>query len=463
MAPTDTSQTEAFESDFQKGPAERRIPLLRETCQVGYDRLRSILERLGDERLIAPFRKVPTVDEALTFRPDLVPTLMALGWELRREKLFRDLFRHAETGEVVATQDDPIAPCGQTFAEIMRAHLYASARRYLERLEVEWASRRAREAEAAWRESQTEDGPLKRLLNRLKGKSQDVGTFTAAHFRPHYSGHGLYEVLKPHLNAEWQFGLVPFYARLRPRHIEALGSAVSALRTPLQIESLSTLTPEDLSVVRGLTIIYAEITLGLAPGTAGLLTARTPEDVARERAVRARIESCQKEAFIHLLTDRIDCVEPLLVSGPAAETILLRLVPIFGSDVWPLFRDPKTLTRIINCPEDLLPLFRTSARAMPAEVSQALAQIKDRTLATDFVTLLLEAVPEHQREAALSEPDRRHFWTQLPARFNNDYTYQPDAPTEVLSVKNRNHLRTVTEALSRSLINGEAAPFHDQF
>lgn len=438
--------------------AERRIPNLREQCQIGYDRLRSVLERLGNERLIAPFREVPTVNEALTFRPDLIPMLMALGWELRDTKLFRDLFRHVDTGEMATDQDTPLAPCGRSFNQIMQAHLYASARRYLDRIETEWASRRAREAEAAWRESRTEDGPLKKLLNRLKGKTEDVGQFSINDYRPHYPGHGLYKALKPHLTAEWQFGLVPFYARLRTRHIEALGTALSSLRTPLQIESLGVLTPEDLSVVRGLSLVHAEAVLGHAPGSTSLLTARTPDEVARERATRAAVEAERNHAFVLLLTDLVDCVEPLLVSGPAAETILQRLSPTFKDDVWLLFRDPKTLTRVINCPEDLLPLFGKMARSMPAEVSQALAQIKDRKVAVDLMTMMMDEIPAERFEGLLASPDCRALWVGLPARFNSDYQYEPDAPPEASSVKNRSNLRMVAGALARSFLSGEADP-----
>ena len=134
--------------------AERRTPRLREQVQIAYDLLCDLLGRAGYEGLLAQLKGLDTVNEVLRHRPEIVPLLQKAAWELRHEKKFSQLFLNQETGAVVEDRDEPIAPCGRTFAEVEQAHLYGSARLFFDRLEVEFATRQARDAEREWKKEQ---------------------------------------------------------------------------------------------------------------------------------------------------------------------------------------------------------------------------------------------------------------------------------------------------------------------
>lgn len=434
---------------------ERRIPQQRERCQTGFDLLRSLLDRAGRGDILEKLKGLEGVDDVLRHQPAFLPVLLNAAWELRVEPRFSDLFRNGETGEIVQARDEPIAPCGRTYAHIVQSHLYGAARLYFERLEKDWAAKRAREAEKKWKKQQaskrsTLTGRLTEGLRDLTGAPR---SFDLQDFRADYSGFGLYEALKPHLSEEWQFRLVPLYARMTTRQAQAFDDLILYFRTPDELELALSLGTEDVSRARQCARTYAEAFLNIS--ISGYGHRPRPDDDPEEMA--ARRDAALKEerrVFDLLLTRFVHCLEPLKEMGSKAETVLRRLTPVFGEEVWSLVADDKALTNAINCPDFLLSVLGVSCRALPPEIGAALGQIQDRILTRDLLEMAMERFPRDELERYLADPKRKVIWNQLPAKFNNSYSYQPDAPSDNATVKNHENLRMVAEGIFTSLQKG---------
>lgn len=437
---------------------ERRVPNQRERCQLGYDLLRTLLGRAGRGDLLKQLDGVDDVDDVLRFQPAYVPLLLNAAWELRGEAKFAELFLHAETGVPVQTRDEPIAPCGRTFNEVIRAHLYGAARLYFLRLEKDWAEARAREERRRWQREQdkkraTLGGRLAVGLQELAGKPR---TFDPDDFRPDYESFGLYEALKPHLEHEWQFRLVPLYARLSTRQAQAYDDLIQFFRTPKDLEVAVKVRSEEISMARGYARAHAETLLGIEPASLSRGPGRASRDEDPAEAARKRDAALKEERRIFdlLLTRHLDCLEILKGMGAGADAALRRLTRIFGEDVWPVLRDDEQRTNALNCPDPFVKVLGTSCRAVPPALATILGQIQDRVLTRDILTMALERFPREELEVYLSDPERRPIWNQLPAKFNNNYNYQPDAPKDSGNAKNRENLKMVCEGIFTSLAKG---------
>ncbi len=435
--------------------AERRVPRLREQVQIAYDLLRDLLRRAGYEGLLAQLQGLDTVNEVLRHRPEIVPLLQKAAWELRHEKKFSQLFLNLNTGEIVEDRDEPIAPCGRTFAEVEQAHLYGAARLFFDRLELEFATRRARAAEKEWKKEQAarRKSVAGRLVSGLRDLTQDPPRFNADDYRADYPGRGLYNVLKPHLRHDWQFRLIPLYARLRTRQAEAMDDLITFFTEPRDLETVVSLKAEDIAQARGFARAYAEAITGVQ--RAGRLARQPSGEDAEEQA--AKLQAAQEEerrVFDLLLTRHVASLDPLRAAGAGAEATVRRLAPVFEDEVFALFQTPDQLDNAINCPDFMLRLIGTAARACPPSVSAAFTQIKDRDLAKDLLRLTVEEFPHVELEALLGDPSRLPIWNALPGKFNNNYRYQADAPTDSATLHNLDNLRTVAAGLFDSLRTG---------
>lgn len=433
---------------------DRRIPNQRERCQLGYDLLRTLLGRAGQGDLLKQLDGLDDIDDVLRFQPAYVPLLLNAAWELRSEAKFTDLFLHAETGAPVQTRDDPIAPCGRTFNEVMQAHLYGAARLYFLRLEKDWAEARAREERRRWnRETEkkraTLGGRLAVGLKELAGKPKE---FHANDFRPDYEGYGLYEALKPHLEHEWQFRLVPLYARLSTRQAQAYDDLIQFFRTPKELEVALRVRSEEISMARGYARAHAETLMGIEP-----MSQRRnakDDDPAETAAKRAAALKEERRIFDLLLTYHVDALGILNGMGSGADGALRRLTRIFGEDAWTVLKDEVQRTNALNCPDPIVKVLGTSCRAVPPALATILGQLQDRILMRDILAMALERFERDELEVYLSDPERRPIWNQLPAKFNNNYNYQPDAPKDSGNAKNRENLKMVCEGIFTSLAKG---------
>lgn len=433
---------------------DRRIPNQRERCQLGYDLLRKLLARSDRADLLKQLEGLDDVDDVLRFQPAYIPLLLNAAWELRSDSKFSNLFLNAETGKLVDSRDEPIAPCGRTFNQVMQAHLYGAARLYFQRLEKDWAAARAREEQRRWKVAQdkkraTLTGRLAVGLKELAGAPK---AFDPNDFREDYEGFGLYEALKPHLQYEWQFRLVPLYARLSTRQAMAYDELIQFFRTPRELEVALKVRSEDVSMARGYSRAHAEALLGIEPGRTR--RSGSDEDPAEAAARREQAFKEERRVFDHLLTRHLDCLEPLKAMGSGADAALRRLTRIFRDDVWSVLRDETQLRNAMNCPDHFVAVIGPSCRAMPPEIATILGQIQDRVLARDILRLAMERFPRNELEAYLSDPDRKPIWNQLPAKFNNNYNYQPDAPRDSSNAKNFENLSMVCDGIFTSLKKG---------
>lgn len=455
------------ESKPAKTPSgrERRIPRLREQCQIGYEILCPLLQRAGHGAVIEPIKGLDNVDDVLRRHPEVVATLLTAAWELRGEKQFRDLFLHQETGELVSDRTQPIGPCGRTYDEVIMAHLYGSARLYMERQERRWATARARQATAEYQqeEEKKRQSLTGRLLGSIKELASGTPTFTADQFRSEYPGHGLYERIKPLLNSDRQFRLIPLYGQLQTRQVEALGDLLAYFTEPRDLENLIRLNAEDIAQAKGFARIYAEARLGvsrspnrMAQQRPASKQQRDPAEEAAEQAKLKQLPQEERRIFDLLLTRYLDCFTALKKAGTGAETTIRRLTPVFGEDVFALFRDEKELSNAVNCPDFILRVIGVSARAMTPELAASLTHIQNKDITRDILTLAMETFPRADLERFFTAEDRRAIWFELPAKFNNNYNYQADAPADSGSIRNFDNLRTVCEGLFESLRNGRA-------
>lgn len=433
---------------------ERRIPNQRERCQIGYNLLRQLLGRSDRSDLLRQLDGLDDVDDVLRFQPAYIPLLLNAAWELRGEVKFADLFLNAETGQPVQARDEPIAPCGRTFNDVMQSHLFGAARLYFLRLEKDWAAARAREEQRRWKAQQakkraTLGGRLSVGLKELTTKPKE---FDPEDYRADYEGFGLYEALKPHLEHDWQFRLVPLYARLSTRQAQAYDELIQFFRTPKEMEAALLVRSEDVSMARGYSRAHAEALQGIQPST----NRRPPpdEDPAEAAARRSAALKDERRVFDQLLTRNLDCLEILKTMGTGAEGSLRRLTTIFREDVWAVVRNETALRNALNCPDYIVAVLGPLCRAMPPEIATILGQIQNRILTRDLLTLAKDRFPPKELETYLSDPDRKPIWNQLPAKFNNNYNYQPDAPNDSGSAKNHENLSMVCEGIFTSLKTG---------
>jgi hypothetical protein len=441
---------------------ERRIPRLREQCQKGFDTLCVLLNRAGHGAILEPIKDIKDVDEVLRKHPEVVPTMLTAAWELRGEKQFAELFRHAETGELVSERDQPIAPCGRTYNEVVQAHLYGAARLYLEHLERRWARSRARQAEAEYHEEQKEKRSTLtgRLFGSIKELTSDAPNFTTDQYRPDYPGYGIYERIKPLLTSVDHFKLIPLYGKLQTRQVDALGDLLLYFTDRRDLEALTRLSAEDIAQAKGFSRIFAEAKLGVSmnPGRMATAKAKTksadPEQEAADAAKRAQLPKEERRMFDLLLTRYLDCLPALKSAGVGAETTLRRLTPVFGDDVFALFRSEQELSNAINCPEFILKIIGISARRLSQPVAQSLGQIQNKDITRDLLGLALETFPREDFEFHISDDSRRQIWTSLPAKFNNKYSYQADAPDGSTNLRNYENLTTVCEGIFECLRTG---------
>lgn len=436
---------------------ERRVPGLRERCQEGFELLCGLLQRAGHRDLLARLGGHAMVDDVLRLNPESVPLLLEAAWELRGERRFRDLFRHQDTGQLVHERDDPIGPCGRTFNQVYQAHLYGAARLYFSRCEKEWALQYAKKEERAHHKA--EAARRKSLGGRLMGALRDQvdapPTFPYQNYRALYPGHGLYDALKPYLSHPWQFALIPHYARLRTRQVVALGDLISQFDTPERVNILADLDEGDIGVIRGAARAFAAAQLGIEPRPSHAARPRSAAEAEAETTKRAALQAEERRVFERLLTDHLECLPRIREAGSTVETTIRRLAPVFGEDLWALFGDERRLQNAINCPDLVLDIVGPVARAIPPEVSTILMSVHDKQLLKDILRLTVEAFPAEDLERYFADPARRPVWNSLPAKFNNNYHYEANAPNDALTVKNHENLKTVCTGIFSALRSGK--------
>ena len=448
----------------QGGGGERRAcPELRQQAQKGYEVLLALLEKAGHSEFIDKLGNRRRVDDVLGELPEVVPSLLDMVWELRDSPQFRPFFQAAGGGGTVSDRETPIAPCGRTFAEVVRAHLMGAARIYMDRLEKAWAVKEAKR-EAA-RHAKEEARERKSLGGRLSQATRKLisgdPTFEPADFREKYPGHGVYMLIKPYLREEWQFTMVRAYARLRTRQAEALGSLITFFKTPEELEPVLALKSADISVVRGVARAFAEVRNGVGMASA---TSAKPGPNSRSKISAAEqrrldemepaIAALESRTFEALVTEHSTGLETILKQGASVDTLVRRLTPVFGDEVWRLFAEPDRLRNVLNVPEHVAPALGRLSQHVPPAISRMIEQISNRELGRDLMVFAAEELGEDTFAAYLNDEERLKIWQAIPGKFNNSFNYQPDALPGQGSVRNAEDLRMVCAGLFESLRKG---------
>ncbi|GEO82900.1 hypothetical protein [Pararhodospirillum oryzae] len=429
-------------------PAEAPQPArIKGRVQQGFLLLREILERAGRPDLAARLATWGTVDDLMLDSPELVPSLLGLAWEMRADAAFGELFKAEEGGAVVDSQDQPIAPCGRTYQQVIHSHLYASTRLAIEQADRTWAVREAKRARARWRKEQA---TARRSLLKMFRKPREPD-FDPAEFRAKSPKRGLYEALKPYLTTPDQFSLAQSYALLTTAHIRVLGDLLPTFTRPEQIAFLAALTEGDVYVLRRCARIYGEWKLGLRrpkrprPGT-------EPPPVSEED--EARLIGEEAAIFRELMAHHHAAIEELKVMGPNAERLIDLVAPVFGDSIWSVLGDKQALHNVVNTPEHLMASLGPFCRYVTPAVSEIWLQMNDQEIIVDILKFARETFREKEFAYYLADPSRLVVWSSLPAKFNNNFKYQRDAMKSNL-IRNEQDLRTVCAGVFESLRQGK--------
>ncbi|MCF8481173.1 MAG: hypothetical protein K9H25_12130 [Rhodospirillum sp.] len=428
-----------------KGGAPQTVRL-KARVQKGFQLLRGLLEKAGDQDVTKRIARWDSVDDVMIAAPDLVPTLLAVAWELRHDGAFTDLFQALDGSGIVEDKNQPIAPCGRSFAQIIQSHLFACVRLGLDKAERDWSVKEARRAQSRWRKQQAEapKGLLKGLFKREKEP-----VFDPADFRRRFPGHGLYEALKPHLKRLDQFPLVPAYVQLSCAQAEVLDDLLEGFNKPDQILFLASLTETDISVLRRCARIYAN--WKLFPPKPKKRPNQEDEPFTEEMARALAVE--ESRVFRDLMANHHQAMDKLKEMGPSAEKLIHMVAPIFRDRIWEIFADDTALLNVINTPEHLVGALGPFCRHVPPALSEILLQMNDQEVIKDILRFCRETFKEKDFAFYLSDPSRIPIWTALPKKFNNNFKYQRDAMKSNL-IRNESDLRTVAAGIFESLRQG---------
>jgi len=443
-------------------PERRAFPGLRPAVQAVFDRLLGALRKARRTEVLDLIGGLEQVEDVLRTYPAHAPTFVELAWQLRDQPDFAAFFRVGEGGGSVTDRDTPIAPCGLTFNQIVRAHLQSAARLVFEDREREWAERQAKRETARLlkeREARRKGRLSRRLMNPLKTMLEgdlDVGP---DQLRAQYPGYNLYPVLKPYVREPWQFAFIDQYAGFGTAEAHIVGHLVGQVRTPEAVEWLTGLDAESLSVIRAVCRTYAEVTLGLPreKGPRRLLTGVAAKERDEDEA---RIGLLAKSVLDVLLLRRRVAVDAIRALGLGIRREVRRLTPVYGETVWMVFETEEALANASAIPDHLLRALGPICHRVPPDVSAILGHIRDRTLARDLIGFAREEFSEDELVQYLRDPRRKPIWNSLPAKFNNTYKYQPDAAANSIGApNNRESLRVICTAVFQSLRLGKLERF----
>ncbi|WP_041794299.1 hypothetical protein [Pararhodospirillum photometricum] len=431
-----------------EGPQPARI---KGRVLQGFGALRQVLENAGRQDVARHLAAWASVDELLARSPELVPVLLNLAWEQRRDPAFGDLFLAEDGTGLAEAQDQPIAPCGRTFQQIVLSHLYASARLAFEAAEKEWATNEAKRARLQWRKEQK---AARRSLMRLLRKPREPD-FDPATFRLRAPMRGLYEAMKPYLLRPEQFGMVSAYALLSRAQVEVLGDLLPSFTKSEQIGYLAGLNEGDLYVLRRSARLFAEWKLGVRRPKKTARASPLPDDVPEISAEdEAKLVAEESRVFRELMAKHHHAIEELRVMGANAEKLINLLAPVFGDGIWAILDDKRALANVVNTPEHLMEVLGPFCRYVSPALSEQWLQMNDQEIIKDILKFCRETFREKEFASYLVDPSRLVVWASLPSKFNNNFKYQRDAMKSKL-VRNEEDLRTVSAGIFESLRQGK--------
>lgn len=422
---------------------------LRERLGQGLTILTELLEQ-GHHQGLGK-RMVPYTNPVvlMTRAPETVLPLLRAAWELRDQPRLNQLFLEKEGGDdVVTSRDQPIAPCGRSFTDVVHFALRATAEAYFDRTESDWSIQQAQRDQQRWLEERRAEGNgIFRRLTRLVSKKADP-VFDPAQYRPRAPMKDLFGPLEPYLVSHDQFGLLRCYCRWSPRKVETLGGLIHSLRDPDMIAFIGELGDEDLLFLKKCARSCVEAMNARPKVKKG---EKPPPYQPKSEKQLDRQEAAM---FADLLTNHLDLVPALLAMGRNADSSLRLFAPLYGTETWNVMQDPSSADNVINVPEDIQPVLGSLCRYVPPKLSRLWTQVNDVEIMKDILAFCRDEFPENEMAFYLSDASRYPIWASLPRLFNNQFNYQRDAAPSK-SLKNRDDLRAVVSGIFNALRTGK--------
>lgn len=421
---------------------------LRKVAQRVFETLIEIVSESGDDNLAKALTNRATIEDVMRDAPEVVKHLLDLTWSLREDDRIRQYLSGGD-GTPVSTKEDSISPCDTHFAGICIAHLTGTARLVVARVEREWAESEAksRQRDYATLVSKMKRNPigLCRLLFRSLFRRHP--RFRPIDMMPDSPKIDLYPALKPHLKDTDQFSLVTAYASLNKRQVEAIGNLIRGITDPAAIERLAEYDSRQLKVLAECCWAFADTVL-VHPKTSKDYTERLPRNTPLLDGVDLP-SVLGGQILTGLVMTYEDTVPTILLDDTLSKTLATSLCVPLMDETWSVFRDSEVMANISRCPTDVVHGIGSFAGHVPEQVSIALHEFENPTIARDLLEIGLEAFGEDQMSRLLNDSGLVTKWTDLPARFNGKFNYSRESNGG--SVKNIYDLRDEAKVIFKAM------------
>lgn len=420
----------------QKQPVaqERRgSPVFRQRAQEAYEILREMIKDQGGADISDGLEDKPLVEDVMRLHPEMVGALLESAWKLRAHSTLSPYFQTTEgDDDVVAEQDQPIGPCGRTFANTIQAHLFGATRLYMRQMQNDWVSEKISNPKALGKDA---TGGLGNALRRMLGLKIKVNE---AAVRATYPGDGLYETIKPYLMHAEQFKYVRDYAELSTKGAAVIGDIFEDLRSSAALKAACTVSPDGLMNARECAKAYAETEVYAEAQEEDQEGSRKRHINAlkRDKELLAEIKSRTARIFAEILNDHIECISFVERHKAGAEAVVRALAPHFGKETWDVLAEEGAVENVINCPPTVAKVLGRDSRFVDVQVSVYINQLQYPDIGRDIIKMLQKALEPNDFYRALQDEAAVKVWETVPGLFNNEFKYQHDAKGADKTIKN---------------------------
>ena len=421
---------------------ERRHPYLRQLAQDVFEDFVSFLEQAGADDVLDQMGRHKVIEDVMRFNPETVPRLLDTLWKLREQQTFVRYFRHTETGEAVKNDMEPISPCGRPWSDVKQSHLFATARVYLKKQEDDWAVEKFidEHGEEALEKLRTGDHSTVEQVRSVFKKQP-----TPDDYKEEYPGHGVYAALKPFLTSEAQFKLVPLFAKMTTKQVKSLEGILSQLTTEEALEKAASLEPDAIFTAMPLAQAYAEAELLHERRADMPKHPNEKEEFKRNIFDEARLHT--DKVLINLIMERPETLAKINDLKSANRDAIHNLYPPFEAELWDVLEDAQAVDNAINCPTIIALVLKKGVKHIPPEVSQALDELQNNTIARDLIKIGLDDLGEEKLYGLLESEACFSVWKGIAGKFNNQFNYQHDAKGDQKDLKNFEDLKGMASGI----------------
>lgn len=423
----------------QKADQERRgSPVFRQRAQEGYAVLRTMISDHGGSDIAEDLADKPLIEDVMRSKPEMIGALLESIWKLRSSAQMESYFESGENeGSIVQGREEPILPCGRTYADTIQSHLYGAARLFLMNRENEWLKEKISKPAALGKDA---TGGFGNFLRRLVGMKIIVDRDVV---RASYPGRGLYETLKPYLMHIDQFKYVADYAGLSTKGAMVIGDIFENLRSASALQAACRLSPDGLISARGCATAFAESEIFTAAGRSDKEGGRKRNinELRRDKDLVLKVKVRTAVVFADVLNNHVECIGFVERHKAGAETVVRSLAPLFEDETWTILAEEGAVENVINCPHNVALELGRDARYVDIEVSKAITQMNYPDIGRDLIKMLRDDLSEEDARRAIQEESAIKIWSTVPGLVNNHFKYQHDAKTTDKEIKNYKELQ----------------------